>query len=185
MQNIIPIHTGSTLFIDRDGVINIEKKEDYIYTWDEFVFYPKVLEAFKIFTQYFERIIVITNQRGVGRGKMTEVNLQIIHANMIKTIGENGGKIDDIFYCIDVDNASPNRKPNAGMAHQAKAKYPVIDFSKTFMIGNKMSDMLFARNAGIQSIFVATTNPETPFPHPNIDYRFNDVFEFAKALTKS
>lgn len=185
MQNNIPAGKGYTLFIDRDGVINIEKKEDYIYTWDEFVFYPNVLEAFKIFTQYFDRIIVITNQRGVGRGKMTEENLHIIHTNMQQAIEKAGGKIDAIFYCTDIDNASPNRKPNPGMAHQAKAKFLQIDFNKTYMVGNKMSDMLFAKNAGIKSVFVATTNPETPFPHPNINYRFNNVFEFAKALTKS
>lgn len=185
MQNSIHILEGSTLFIDRDGVINIEKKEDYIYTWDEFVFYPNVLEAFKIFPTFFNKIIVITNQRGVGKGKMSEENLLHIHANMQKAIEDAGSKIDAIFYCTDVDNASPNRKPNAGMAHQAKTKFPEIDFAKTFMVGNKMSDMLFAKNAGVQSVFVATTNPETPFPHPNINYRFNDVYSFAKALTKS
>lgn len=187
MQNLanIPAGKGYTLFIDRDGVINVEKKEDYIYTWDEFVFYPNVLEAFKIFATYFDHIIVITNQRGVGKGKMTEENLLDIHAKMQQAIQEVGSKIDAIFYCIDIDNASPNRKPNAGMAYQAKAKFPQINFSKTYMLGNKMSDMLFAKNAGVQSVFIATTNPETEFPHPNINFRFNSVFEFAQALTKS
>lgn len=185
MENSIPAGKGYTLFIDRDGVINIEKKEDYIYTWDEFIFYPNVLEAFKIFTQYFDKIIVITNQRGVGKGKMKEEDLLHIHTNMKATIEEAGGKIDAIFYCIDIDNASPNRKPNPGMAFQAKAKFEEIDFTKTYMIGNKMSDMLFAKNAGVKSVFVATTNPETPFPHTSINYRFSNIFEFAKALTKS
>ena len=185
MQSNILIPQGSTLFIDRDGVINTEKKEDYIYTWDEFVFYPNVLEAFKIFKNYFDRIIVITNQRGVGKGKMSEENLLDIHSKMQKAIEDAGSKIDAIFYCIDVDNASPNRKPNAGMAHQAKAKFPEIDFSRTFMVGNKMSDMQFGKNAGVQTVFVATTNPETLFPHPNINFRFSDVYAFAKALTKS
>jgi histidinol-phosphate phosphatase family protein len=185
MQSNISILKGSTLFIDRDGVINVEKKEDYIYTWEEFVFYPNVLKAFKIFAHYFDRIIVITNQRGVGKGKMSEEDLLVIHANMQKAIEAAGSKIDAIFYCTDVDNTSPNRKPNAGMALQAKAKFPEIDFTKTFMVGNKMSDMLFAKNAGVQSVFIATTNPETPFPHPNINYRYNDVYAFAQALTKS
>ncbi len=93
-----------------------------------------------------------------------------------------GGRIDKIYYCSDLDDTSINRKPNPGMAFQAKADYPLIDFSKSFMIGNKLSDMQFGRNAGMNTVYLATTNPEVSFPHPDIDFRFNTLFEFALAL---
>ncbi len=68
------------------------------------------------------------------------------------------------------------------MAYLAKKDFPQIDFNKSIIIGNKLSDMKFGRNAGMYSIFVATTNPETPFPHLDINLRFNDLAEVAEAL---
>ena len=71
-----------TLFLDRDGVINHEKHLDYIHTWDEFVFLDGVLEAIKSFSTLFARIMVITNQKGVGKGMTKFEDLTIIHDNM-------------------------------------------------------------------------------------------------------
>ena len=182
---ILPaIDKSWTLFIDRDGVINHEKKEDYILNWNEFVFYDGVKEAMKILNPLFGRIVMVTNQKGVGRGLMSLDDLQNIHTNMLSEIEANGGRVDHIFFCSDIDSNSPNRKPNPGMAFQAKTKYPEIDFSKSLMVGNKISDMEFGRNADINTVFVATTNPETAFPHPSIDFRFKDLLAFAEALTK-
>ncbi|WP_298412301.1 HAD hydrolase-like protein, partial [Hydrotalea sp.] len=77
------------------------------------------------------------------------------------------------------------RKPAPGMAFQAKASNPEIDLAKSIMIGNKLTDMGFGKNAGMFTIFVATTNPETPFPHPLIDARFDNLLLAATALTKA
>ncbi len=171
-----------TLFIDRDGVINHEKKEDYILHWDEFMFYDGVKEAMKILNEKFGVIVMVTNQRGVGKGLMSKDELHNIHKNMVDEIIKEGGRVNKIYYCTDLDNTSINRKPNAGMALQAKQDFPEIDFGKSIMVGNKPSDMQFGRNAGVQTVFLATTNPEVSFPNALIDYRFNDLLEFAKAL---
>ncbi|MBS4044449.1 MAG: HAD-IIIA family hydrolase [Chitinophagaceae bacterium] len=174
-----------TLFLDRDGVLNKEKNNDYIYNWNEFVFYNGVIEAMQIFNTLFHKIVIVTNQRGVGKGWMTQENLDDIHFNLKKEVELNEGRIDAIFSCTDMNNDSINRKPNPGMAFQAQASFPTIDFSKSIMVGNKLSDMKFGKNAGMTTIFVATTHPETPFPHEDIDYRFADLFDFAKALKNS
>jgi D-glycero-alpha-D-manno-heptose 1-phosphate guanylyltransferase len=171
-----------TLFIDRDGVINQEKKEDYIRNWDEFVFHEGVKEAMRIMANRFGRIIIVSNQRGVGKGLMTEKDLRIIHADMQAAIEGAGGRIDKIYYCTSTDNQHPDRKPNPGMAFHAKKEFPEIDFSKSITVGNKPSDMLFARSAGMYSVFVATTNPEVPFPHPDIDLRFSSLPGFTGSL---
>jgi len=175
------IHSEWTLFLDRDGVINYEKKDDYIRNWQEFKFYEGSKDALKIFAKKFGTIIVVSNQRGVGKGLMTEQALADIHQNMWREIEAAGGRIDGIYYCTAVDSKAFYRKPNPGMAFSAKKDLPEIDLNKAIIAGNKPSDMLFGKYAGMYSVFIATTHPETPFPHPNIDLRFDSISHFAKA----
>ncbi|MBK8142721.1 MAG: hypothetical protein IPK57_18250 [Chitinophagaceae bacterium] len=68
------------------------------------------------------------------------------------------------------------------MAFHAKNYFDSVELSRSVIIGNKPSDMLFGKNAGIYSVFLATTNPDVPFPHPDIDLRFDSLPDFAKAL---
>lgn len=171
-----------TLFLDRDGVINVEKNEDYIRKWEEFEFYPESLMALPLLANNFPRIIITTNQKGVGKGLMSEDDLKDIHTNMVQQIELVNGRIDHIYYCTDLDNDSPNRKPQAGMAFQAVKQFPQIQLNKSIIVGNRMSDMEFGRNAGMHTVFLATTHPETNFPDTKIDYRFDNLFQFAKAL---
>ena len=182
MLDLKTITPDWTLFLDRDGVINDEKIGEYILHWEYFIFSKGVLETFKKLSDTFERIIIVTNQKGVGKGLMTQEALDSIHYEMQREVEVVGGRIDKIYFCTDLDNDSPMRKPNPGMALQARQDFPQIDFSKTIMVGNKPSDMRFGRAAGMFTVFVATTNPETPFPHPDIDLRFSSLKEFAEAL---
>lgn len=171
-----------TLFVDRDGVINQQNEGGYIERWKDFLFLPGVKEAFRKLSGKFGRIIVVSNQRGVGKGIMTEDMLLEIHSKMKEEIEHAGGRIDEILYCTSTNNLHSCRKPNPGMAYQATSLFPDIDLSKTIMIGNKLSDMYFANNAGIYGVFLATTNPEVPFPHPVIDARFEKLIAFAEVL---
>ena len=182
MFNLKDIDQTWTLFLDRDGVINHEKKMDYVYRYSEFVFHDRVTDAMKIFSDYFGRIILVTNQRGVGRGLMSEDDLLDIHQQMLSDIINSGGRIDEIFYCTSTDNEHPNRKPNPGMAFLAQKKFPHIDFKKSIMVGNNLSDMQFGRNAGMYTIHVRTTHPDIQFPNELIDASFLDLYEFASAL---
>ena len=182
MFNFNTIDNSWTLFLDRDGVINFERNNDYVTTWAEFKFYDESLLALPHLAQKFSTIVITTNQKGVGRGIMTEDDLTTIHQNMVSEIAKLGGRIDHIFYCTDLDNNSINRKPQPGMALQAKEQFPNIDFAKSIMVGNRTSDMEFGRNAGLHTVFLATTHPETAYPNPLIDYRFNHLLEFANAI---
>lgn len=182
MFDLKTIDNSWTLFLDRDGVINFERNNDYVKAWDEFKFYDESILALPLLTQKFSTIVIITNQKGVGKAIMTEDALTTIHQNMVTEINKVGGRIDHIFYCIDVDNDSINRKPQPGMAFQAQEKFPSIDFTKSIMVGNRTSDMEFGRNAGLHTVFLATTHPETAYPNHLIDYRFNHLLEFANAI---
>lgn len=188
MDIFFEIDRSWTLFLDRDGVINHEKDLDYIRSASEFRFYDGVKEALKIMGEVFGTVVMVTNQRGVGKQLMTEADLMGIHTLMLDEITASSGRIDKIYYCTSLDNNCFERKPNPGMAHLAKKDFPAIDFSKSMIIGNKLSDMEFGRNAGMVTIYVATTNPEVPFPHALIDYRFNNlpaVAQHLRSLRKS
>lgn len=143
-----------TLFLDRDGVINRLCPNDYVRNWDEFEFFPDILEALRKWNKRFKHIIIVTNQRGVGRGIMTEGALQDIHNRMIQEIEKHGGRIDKIYYCTVVNENDPNRKPNIGMALQAKRDFPDIDFSKSLMIGDSESDKEFANRIKCRFVLV-------------------------------
>jgi len=169
-----------TLFLDRDGVLNQEKQADYIRSSDEFKFYDGVPEALAQLSEHLGKIVVVTNQRGVGKGWMTEADLRDIHQYMTRTIESVGGRIDRIYYCTSIDNHHPDRKPNPGMAYRARQEFPEIDPARTLMVGNKHSDMLFGRNAGFYTCYLSTTNPEFDFPHPDIDKRFESLFSLSQ-----
>lgn len=170
-----------TLFLDRDGVINYEKKDDYIRNWQEFKFYEGAKDALTIVAKKFGKIFVVSNQRGIGKNLMKEEDLATIHENMQREIESVGGRIDGIYHCTDIEPKSFYRKPNPGMAFSAKEDFPEIDLSRSIIAGNKPSDMLFGKNAGMYSVYIASTHPETPFPHPDIDLRFDSIQDFAKA----
>ena len=185
MINLSNIDNTWTIFLDRDGVINHEKHKDYIHNWDEFVFYEGVKEAITVFAKIFNRIIVVTNQKGIGKGVTQLADLQLMHKNMIAEIENAGGRIDAVYFCPDLEDESPNRKPNPGMGLQAVKDFPDIDLTKSIMIGNTLSDMQFGRNLGIKTIFLPTTRPEVELHDSRIDAVYDSLIVFANTLPKS
>jgi D-glycero-D-manno-heptose 1,7-bisphosphate phosphatase len=182
MIPLAEINNDWTLFIDRDGVINHEKANDYVHTWEEFQFYDGVFEAFETFAGIFKYIVVVTNQKGVGKGLTKEKDLHTIHHNMKAAVEQHGGRIDAIYYCPDVDNNSPNRKPQPGMGFQAIEKFKDIEISKSLMVGNTLSDMHFGRNLGIHTVFLSTTRPEVKLDDESIDATYPTLQAFSQAL---
>lgn len=171
-----------TLFLDRDGVINNEITGGYVLNWEMFRFEPGVLQSLPILALRFGRIVLTTNQRCIGKGLLTEQGLINIHEQMLNVISQHGGRIDKIYFCPDVDNSSPCRKPQPGMALQAKADFPEIDFSRSVMVGNTLSDMKFGKGLGMTTVFIPSTQPGHPFPHPLMDYRCNSLPEFLQII---
>ena len=172
-----------TLFLDRDGVINHETEGEYVTQWSEFKFYDGVKQALEIFAQKFNRIIIITNQRGISKGLMDEGDLRDIHLNMLGAIEAAGGRIDRIYYCIDMNDDSMNRKPNPGMALQAKQDFPEIDFKRSLMIGNTMADMQFGRNIGAHTIFISSNRPVPSMPNALVDAAYPSLIAVAARLS--
>ena len=88
-----------SLFLDRDGVINKRIIDRYVSSWDQFVFLPGVLDAMKILSGGFGKILVVSNQQGIGKGLMTDDDVRNIHIRMAAEIKNGGGIIDKTYYC--------------------------------------------------------------------------------------
>ena len=126
------INKDWTLFLDRDGVINVRIVDGYVTKIDEFEFLPNVLDAFKIFNEKFARIIIVTNQQGVGKGIMKNEDVENVHLYMIQQVTNNGGRIDKVYFFSQLKSVADNyRKPNPQMAYFAKNEFPDIDLEKS------------------------------------------------------
>ena len=156
MNMAIPkIDTSWTLFLDRDGVINKKLEGDYVKSIDEFEFLPSTLEAIKLFSSRFHRVVVVTNQQGISKRLMTEDDLHKVHQHLLQEIQNFGGRIDAIYHAPQLAEENSNmRKPNIGMALQAKEEFPSIDFKKSIMVGDSTSDMEFAQNANMFAVLI-------------------------------
>ena len=171
-----------SLFLDRDGVINKKLEDDYVKTLSEFKFMDGVPEALKLFADLFGKIVVVTNQQGIGKGYYTENDLNIIHHYMVDEIEKHGGRIDRVYFSphLAADNHHW-RKPNIGMALKAKEDFKEIDFTKSIIVGDSMSDMEFGRKAGMITIYMY---PEKVTDN-TIDYCFESMQELAGFLSET
>ncbi len=172
------INKDWTLFLDRDGVINVRIIDGYVTKIEEFEFLPNVIEALKIFKEKFKYIVVVTNQQGVGKGIMKFEDVETVHQFMVQQVAENGGKIDKVYFCPQLKSVPDNyRKPSPKMAYFAKNDFPDINLSKSIMIGDMNSDVEFGKNAGMKTIFIGDNELNlTP------DDRFETLYDFAKTL---
>jgi len=154
-QFIPPLDSSWTIFLDRDGVINEHRPEDYVKNESEFIWIDGSKEAIRDLSRIFGRILVVTNQQGIGKGMMTTYDLETIHWKMQREVEKIGGKIDRVYYCPHLAHINPKcRKPEIGMAEDAKKDFPEIDFRKSIMIGDSPSDIEFGRRLGMITIKV-------------------------------
>ena len=165
-----------TLFLDRDGVINRRIPGGYVTRWEEFEFLDGVPEAVRILSSLFGRVIIVSNQQGIGKGIMSTGDLKEVDRRMREVITDAGGWIDASFYSphLEKDN-HPDRKPGPGMALQARAAFPEIDFARSVMAGDTASDMDFGRNLGMVTVGIGPEKPPA-------DLNFPSLLAFAKAI---
>lgn len=167
-----------TLFLDRDGVINTRLVDDYVKNINEFEFMPGVLDAFRIFAGKFGKIIIVTNQQGVGKGLMTMHDVESVHSFMLKEIENQKGRVDAIYVCPQLKSDPDNfRKPSPKMAYMAQHDFPEIDLDKSIMIGDMNSDLEFGKNCGMYTVFIGN-EPIKIKP----DDKYETLLEFAKIL---
>lgn len=172
-----------TLFLDRDGVINDRIIDDYVKNREQFRFLPGVLEAMPQLARLFTRIVVVSNQQGIGKGVMSVQELSGIHEYMTEGIRGHGGRIDLILFSPDLANSgSFTRKPNIGMALQAKRKFPEIRFTNSLMAGDSLSDMKFGKRLSMTTVLISSDHTLARKYPRLIDSVFPNLKEFADYL---
>jgi len=146
------------LFLDRDGVLNRRIVGDYVRSLAQWEWLPDVLDTMVKLKPYFETVIVVTNQQGIGKGLFTENNLFEIMENMKDTVEQLGGRLDEYYYCphLSTDNCRC-RKPKTDMAFQALREFPRIKFNQSIMVGDSASDIEFGRKLGMKTVYVSET----------------------------
>ncbi len=146
---LIKTEKKKIIFLDRDGVINHDY--GYVHEIEKFHFIDGVFEACKYFINLGYEIIIITNQSGIGRNYYSEDDFFKLTTYMLQKFKENGMNILNTYYCphLPTDNCTC-RKPNIGMIKKACSDFE-IDLNKSWLIGDKMSDIQTAINANIKN----------------------------------
>ena len=145
-----------TLFLDRDGVINQRTPGDYVKHPSAFIPAPGAMEAIALLAGHFGRIAVATNQAGIGKGLMTEADLNAVHREMLDQVKTAGGRIDAVYFCPHRPELGCNcRKPAPGMALQAQADFPEIVFKNSWFVGDSATDMELGQALGMKTVLIA------------------------------
>lgn len=147
------VDTAWTLFLDRDGVLNRKIENGYVLNPAMLEIPEAVAQAVASLSGRFGRIVIVTNQRGVGRGLMSLEDLAAVHSSLLRTIAGAGGRIDAIFVCPHDRSAGCGcRKPGIGLALLAKKRFPEIDFPRSILAGDSDSDIEFGRAMGMYTV---------------------------------
>lgn len=148
------------IILDRDGVINYDSKE-YIKSPCEFQPIPGSLEAIALLNQHGYKVLIVTNQSGIARGKYTTHTLNQIHEKLKFELAKVGGSIEAIFFCPHHPNDQCEcRKPKTGMLHEIQDNYN-LDFTDVFLIGDSECDMIAALNVGCKPLLVTGNGQKT------------------------
>jgi len=168
---------GPVVFLDRDGVIN--EDIEYLHEPEKFKLCPNVIEGLKKLQENGFRLVVVTNQAGMGQGYFKKEDFYKVNREMFKQIGPYGIKFSKIYYCGH--NVSENcncQKPKTGMINQAK-KDLNIDMENSFIIGDNNSDILCGKNSGLKTIGVLTGQSQS---FDNADFVAKDLVEAASYI---
>lgn len=165
------------VFLDRDGTLI--RDADYLSDPAGVELFPSTREALERLRSAGFKIIVMTNQSGIGRGYFTEADYRLVEQEVERQIG--AGLIDATYFAPDLpDSGSKRRKPEPGMLFEAQADHQ-IDLSRSFMIGDKRIDAEVGRRAGVRTIVVQTghTRHKT---NPGADWLAEDLAEAADII---
>ncbi len=151
----------AAVFLDRDGTLN--QDSGYPTDYSQINIFPQSFEAVRRLNQAGFLVIILTNQSAVGRGLLTEEALQSLHERMRQAFDEKKARLDAFYYCPHYDDSSTDRfrspclcrKPNPGLALQAAADFK-INLERSYMVGDKVEDILLALNINATPVLVLT-----------------------------
>lgn len=179
-------------FLDRDGVINVDK--GYVYRWGDFEFVAGAIEGLRLLQHLEYRLVIVTNQSGVARGYYSVADVEKLSATVVTHLREQGVAIAGVYFCphhpagkvANFARECDCRKPMPGMITRARDELGV-ELSESVLIGDKPSDIEAAKNAGVRQAFLITheANPTVaPAQLDGIAGRFPSLLECARFLAR-
>ncbi|HMG33705.1 MAG TPA: HAD family hydrolase [Blastocatellia bacterium] len=161
------------VFIDRDGTMNVDV--GYVSSPDQLEVYPWTGQAVRLINESGLLAIVVSNQSGVARGFCSEQTLELIHERLMLHLEQDGARLDALYYCPhhpEIGDAPYRRrcdcrKPQPGMLHRAATLHD-IDLARSFVIGDKASDIALAKNARARSVLVLTGYGQETLANPDV-----------------
>ena len=151
------------LFLDRDGVININHAGRYCSRVEDFQFVPGIFQLVRAYQGLGYLPIVVTNQAAIAHGFLTMMDLEAIHAHMLDLFWRAKCPIAEVYFCPDKEG--PNRKPEPGMLLQAQREHS-IDMAASIMIGDNITDIEAGRRAGVGCCILIPSNQLDAVPIP-------------------
>jgi D-glycero-D-manno-heptose 1,7-bisphosphate phosphatase len=175
----------AAVFLDRDGTLNVDK--GYLYLWEDWEWLPGAMEALRLLSVAGYSLVVVTNQSGVARRLYTEKDVMSLHAKVNEDLEKSGLKIEAFYYCPhhpDLTGPCNCRKPSPEMI-LAAAKDLGLDLSRSFLVGDKLSDILAAKAAKVNPILVRTGYGSGIAKLPDGVRVTKDILEAAQLITRA
>ena len=140
------------VFFDRDGVVNVSPGAGYVLRWEDFHFAPGIIPSLQLCRERGYALVLATSQQGVGKGLMTQAELDAIHAQMQACLAEEGAAFDGIYSCtcLASDPTCSCRKPSAEMLLRAAQDHE-LDLTRSWLVGDADRDIRMGQNAGVPS----------------------------------
>ncbi|HCC47705.1 MAG TPA: D,D-heptose 1,7-bisphosphate phosphatase [Elusimicrobia bacterium] len=171
-----------TAFLDRDGTINKNREGSYITTPAQLKIYAKAPAAIKLISAKGYRVVVLTNQSGIGRGYMTLAASRRINLKLLRELRKAGAGVDAVYFCPHAPGENCScRKPKPGLILEAEKDSPA-DLPRSFMAGDKKCDLELARRAGIKGRLVLTGQWRSSLGPAAAKKGYKDLLALARAL---
>jgi D-glycero-D-manno-heptose 1,7-bisphosphate phosphatase len=153
---------GGAAFLDRDGTINVKAPEgDYVKSPEEVTLLPGAARAVRALNDAGVVTVVVTNQRGIALGRMSERDLDAVNERVAALLDEEAGaRLDKVLHCPHDEGVCDCRKPGIGMLRRAAAEVPGLSLEHSVMIGDSESDVQAGRTAGMRTIRLGREAPD-------------------------
>jgi D-glycero-D-manno-heptose 1,7-bisphosphate phosphatase len=146
----------ATVFLDRDGTINVKAPEgEYITRPEDLVLLPGAADAVRRLNEAGVEVVVVTNQRGIARGLMSEDDYTAVTGVLADRLAEHGARWRAVFHCPHEAGACRCRKPETGLIDRARVEVPGLDVTGAVLIGDSESDVEAGRRAGLRTVLLA------------------------------
>lgn len=160
-----PVRTARSqaVFFDRDGVVNVSPGLGYVIRWEDFRFFPGIIEALRLCKARGYKTVLVTNQQGVGKGLMTRAALDHIHERMQQELARQEAAFDSIQVCPHLEGTCCCRKPSPQMIFEARDRLD-LNLGRSWLVGDQDRDIQMAANAGVPNTIRIVGENEAKVP---------------------